>query len=300
MPRPPGIIDRVSYVVNFAEDPCEAPWTVYAELALPALGEALLALFVPSPDEIIENYLAPAGMRSKGKFRRGKGAKGGRIRRLGFVPDIDELIADRLPARQMVSARGVGKGVKYLWVVHGAMERILWYWMLIDVSTAFAYQWTSAVSKSEMCSLDLSGAALVTKEFFSFQLPFAWTGPGVCNVEKSRGTCIGSNAGSVHFTTRGGSVQAAAKITPEADVDAVQMALVRTSDMEILDSEVFENTGVWDRKSTVLTYDEPRAGESYALFFRSFHSGGPDSQCFVQDYTINAFGESSYSGSPIF
>lgn len=298
MPRPPGIIDRVSYVVEFLEDPCEAPWTVYLELALPAAGEAFMALFIPSPDEIIENYLAPGGARSRGKFRRGKGKKGGRIRRLGFVPDVDELIADRLPFRQLVKARNVGRGVRFLWTFHGVLERALWYWMVVDMTTQFAYQWTSAVAKSEYCQADLDGAALVTKPFYSIQLPFAWTGPGVCLVEKSRGTCIGSNAGSVHFTASGGSVQGGCNVQMEPDVDAVQVALVRTNDMEVLDSDVFDQAEEGSEHSTVLVYDTPKANESYAIFVRTFHSGGPQSETFITNYTLNAFGANTHSGTP--
>lgn len=147
MPKQPGFIDKVNGIINFIENPCFAPWTVYVETALPAAGDALLTLLDFGFDDVVRGFARPRGLRAKPHFFRG----GRRGRRGGGIPEIGELIGKAIPGQQQFSRRKVSNGVKHLWLVDGVLQRGLWWWLVADVSVTFAYNWASAIQESAFC-----------------------------------------------------------------------------------------------------------------------------------------------------
>lgn len=159
MPRPqPGLIDKVNYIVRFIEDPCDAPWVVYLETAIPPAGRLLLSWFSFGLDDLIRGYFRPKGLRS-GRHGRG-GRRGGKPRtRLGrFIAripglgdDVGNFIGKRLPGAKAARGRQVSDGVKHLWIIDNRLQQLLLWWLIVDLVTTFLYEWASALQESEIC-----------------------------------------------------------------------------------------------------------------------------------------------------
>lgn len=148
MPRPPGLIDKVNYIIDFVEDPCEAPWIVYVETMLPALGNALMVFIDIDPIDIIRAWARPGGLGGCGFRLKRKSRKKG-----GGIPDINEVIGKNIPgARSLEKGREISKGFKFLWKFDGFTQRLLWYWLLVDVISDSLYIWTSLLNQTEFCS----------------------------------------------------------------------------------------------------------------------------------------------------
>lgn len=155
MPQPPGVIDRVNYVIETWNNPCDAPWYVYLETAKPAALEALVMLACFDVDDVVRYIFRPANLRGGGHIRsRRRGRKGRKRARLG------ERIRNKVAPLRAIKHRKVTTGVKTLWVIDGIGQRLLWWWLVIDVATGFAYNWTSLLYKTEHCQMALGPGAL--------------------------------------------------------------------------------------------------------------------------------------------
>jgi len=173
MPRPPSWINQANAIIKYFENPCDAPWAIYFETALPALGSAILVLLDFGFDDVVRGALRPRGLRKNRHMRRGRrGRRGG-----AGIPEIGELIGAALPGAKTAKGRFVTQGVKNLWLVDGVIQRILWWWLVADVSINFFYNWTSAIQESEFCSAQGVGAALYKSQDddFIFSVANAWT-----------------------------------------------------------------------------------------------------------------------------
>ncbi len=158
MPKPPGIIDRVNYVVETWNNPCRAPWYVYLETAKPAALEALVMLACFDVDDVVRYLFRPANLRGGGHIRsrrRGKGRK--------RKPRLGERIRNKVAPLRALKNRKVTNGVKTLWVIDGIGQRLLWWWLVADVASGFLYNWTSLLYKTEFCQMALSPGSLGAK-----------------------------------------------------------------------------------------------------------------------------------------
>lgn len=147
-----GTLNKVEEII---ENPCDGDWWVYVKTAVPAAGNALWMLLIPSPDEILEEYLDPSKTRGRAKrgfqgqwrrFTTGGGGKG-RGRRGGF-PDPDGIVAEWLPGRQLFAGRRISALEHIFWTTLNTADRIAWYWLLIDVTSDFIYEWHSGIMES--------------------------------------------------------------------------------------------------------------------------------------------------------
>ena len=156
MPKPPGIISRANYVVDSWNNPCQQPWVVYAETALPAALTVWIAFICFDIGDVVRFMFRPARLRSGRHIRRGrKGERGRRKQGLG------RRAAMKLPMMQALTQRKVSQGVKNLWIIDGIGQRLLWWWLIADVASGFLYNWTSMVRKTEFCqAADSPGNAL--------------------------------------------------------------------------------------------------------------------------------------------
>lgn len=158
-PGHPTFIDKVNGIVRFIEDPCDAPWLLYIELARKPFGKMVLTLLTFGLLDVIRAYFRPKGLRSgrKGRGRRRPPPRPGSLRRiLGKIPglgqDTGEMVGKWLPGGERVRGRQVSQGVKFFWLVDGVLQRLLWYWLIIDVTATFFYEWTSLIQQSEFCA----------------------------------------------------------------------------------------------------------------------------------------------------
>lgn len=177
MARAPGIIDKVNAVLKYFENPCDAPWTIYFETALPALGEAIITVLSFGFDDVVRGALRPGGLRSGRHFRGRKG--GGGLGRA--IPEVGEMLGAMLPGAKAAKQRSVTQGVKNLWLLDGVIQRALWYWLVADVTATFAFEWTSAINESRFCQAQGVGAALSKDHggVVCFSTANAWTTPPI-------------------------------------------------------------------------------------------------------------------------
>lgn len=190
--------------------PCEDSWTVLIDTALPAAGEALWILLVPSPKEVLEEYLSPKGLRGDG--RNGRDARGTRRgpsesdRRRRFwprIPDIDGLIGDNLPGSQAVQGRDVGLGQKWLFKGIDIADRISWNFMLLDIGHDFFTLWSSGIMEARFCTRPWDHLGYVTVEPTSVGTPsFAQLQGGWDHDEKN---CHIAAPNSFELLTPGGN-----------------------------------------------------------------------------------------------
>ncbi len=156
MSRPPGIFDRVNYVVEAWNNPCDVPWTIYMETAVPALLEAFIAIVCFDVGDVLRFIFRPTNLRGgRHGSRRRKGQHGRRAK------GIRGRLASKLPPFARLQQRHVTQGVKHLWVIDGIGQRLLWWWLVADVASGFVYNWTSMIYKTERCQLaNAPGAGL--------------------------------------------------------------------------------------------------------------------------------------------
>lgn len=128
------------------------------DLALPALGSAIWILFIPSPGEVIENFLEPKAFRGRGRFpgpivRRGGGAPGGGLFRAfdNVMPDVDELIGKKLQI--LARFKGIGFGLigRWIWTGINIADLVGLAFLLADIADDGTILWTSNIMEAKFC-----------------------------------------------------------------------------------------------------------------------------------------------------
>jgi hypothetical protein len=156
MPPPPTTLKKIQAIVDFVEDPCAAPWTVYLELARAPAREALMSLMTFGLDDIFRGFFRPKGIYRRARTgRRRRGPRG-----VGLIPELGEMIGANLPGAEKMQGRAFGSATKFFWQLDGVLQRALFWWMVVDVATDFLYDWSSLINRTAFCQADgLCGAA---------------------------------------------------------------------------------------------------------------------------------------------
>lgn len=144
MARPPRWADRINFAWKYLFNTCEAPFMLYFELGREPAGRAALALLSFGLDDLIRSFFRPKGLRTRRHGRKGRKNK----RRPG-LPETSDLIAERLPGYEEAKGRKVHDGARVLWKLDAIGQRVLYYFMLADVISDFAYDWTTAIIKHD-------------------------------------------------------------------------------------------------------------------------------------------------------
>lgn len=158
MAQRPTFVEKVNQIVRFIEDPCEAPWIVYLELAREPAKQALLTWVTFGLNDVMRGYFRPKGVRGR-RHGRGRGKGGARagflargLRRIpGIGDDVGDFIGKRLPGAKELKQRHVSQGVKNMWFVDGVLQRGLWWWLVIGLTTDFLFEWTTLLQQTEFC-----------------------------------------------------------------------------------------------------------------------------------------------------
>lgn len=146
MPKPPGFVDKFNFVIDFFQNPCDAPFMLYVETAHKAAGKAVLSLLSFGMDDIARGFFRPKGLRS-GRHGRKRNQPGRRRRgnkRIGSFPELGEEIGKRIPGAAK-AGEPVEDVQKFLWRIDGGLQRGMYYWMIADVTNDFFYNWASAI-----------------------------------------------------------------------------------------------------------------------------------------------------------
>ena len=154
----PQWVQDVNQLIKFTALCKGSNWQLLAELAREPLGEAFLALIVPSATDVIRAYTRPKGLRTGGHLKRIE-RRGRRILRL---EDTSEIIGKRMPGYELLHGRKVPGGAKFLWEIDGLIQRGFWYWLIADVVHDFLIDWSTIPLRSEDCYQHLEEVAIQT------------------------------------------------------------------------------------------------------------------------------------------
>ena len=145
-----GVIQRINAVKEYIFLPCDPTLGVYVETVFEPAGELLITLLSFGMDDVVRGYARPKNIRKQKRYR-GKRPRTVRIggKRVKLeIPELGERIGEAIRP-DSVHNRTVSNGVKNLWVIDGLLQRALWYWLVADAGSEFAYDWSSAIIKEE-------------------------------------------------------------------------------------------------------------------------------------------------------
>lgn len=169
VPQERDFLGSLNVIKTLIESTCEDKWGILIETALPAAGEALWLLLVPDPEQIVQNYLHPRTergdkKRAKGGYGRRRTTRYGQRRwwqKIGF-PDVDAMVAATIPGAEIHKGRTAGSKEKWLWTSIDILDRLGWYYLLIDITHDFAIQWSSGIIESRFCTTPLNALFIAT------------------------------------------------------------------------------------------------------------------------------------------
>ncbi|MEE8540003.1 MAG: hypothetical protein V3S54_09305, partial [Woeseiaceae bacterium] len=134
--------------------------------------------------DVLRFVFRPSGLRSGRHSRRGKKGRHGRKPK-----GIRARLANKLPLFKRLQQRKVTQGVKNLWIIDGIGQRLLWWWLVTDITTMFAYNWTSMIYKTERCQMALGPGGLLrnggTQTFLGL---LGWSDVSFPTLEYQRGS----------------------------------------------------------------------------------------------------------------
>lgn len=177
-------IDGINGLKYIGDDPCGDPWAVYVETAFAPAGRAILVLLGFGMSDVIRAYFRPKGLRGH-RRRRGKRPRRGRFRRFFSIPEIGEMIGHRLPGYDDLHTRHVSQGVRNMWLIDGALQRGLYYWMIVDVTNDFFAEWTSAIHAASLEQCHRTARFVASRDEGSVGELFNWYPVNLTTIEKA-------------------------------------------------------------------------------------------------------------------
>lgn len=209
-PPPNSISGQINYVMRLWEDPCDAPWTVYIETALPAALELYISLATFGALDVVRAAAQPGrgrggahgrrGSRSRG---RGKSRSGGLGRIAGALTSPGESLGAKIGSEAGIRGRSVSQGVSHMWAIDGVIQRGLWAWMVADLASDFAANWTSNLYNTKFCQAKDDAVVYVEDNGAGALAIQGWVGSVWADPVKQRGP-VGYNAGAVLFEDASG------------------------------------------------------------------------------------------------
>lgn len=153
-----GILKLTEFTCLAGDDP---PWLIVAEAAAPAAGDFVIALLDFGWDDVLRGFMRPAGIASRSIFRKGRNKKKG----FGIeIPEIGELIGEHLPGAKIVKSSRAMEALRFLWWIDGVVQRGLWYWMMLDLTTEFFYDFATNIMTSKRCAHGEHGSVIITDD----------------------------------------------------------------------------------------------------------------------------------------
>lgn len=190
----PKWITEFNFIKRFFIDPCDAPVTAYVETFFPAALKAIITYYTPDLKNIIVSYLRPARamMQSKGRRKGGGGKKSGRGPKGSLIRgalnfDTSNEMGKRLPGAQQVRGRQVSAGIVSLWLFEGVLERVLFWFFVMDIIGEFFFNWASLLEETIFCQSRGATLLVVTKPTQSAIGAMGWIGVTMNEILKQRG-----------------------------------------------------------------------------------------------------------------
>lgn len=192
---------RLNFLKDFFIDPCDAPFTVYAESFAPAALKLIITWFTPDLKNILFNAAKPSKALGRRRSQRkgfnigkaGRFGKPGVIRRtVGF--DQDDWIGRKLQGVTTFGQRVIGNFEFRMWLVYGILERIGFYIFVADIVSDFLYNWFSLVEESRFCQAQRADVMVRERDTGHYAGIFGWIGVECFTILKQRGIISGSSS----------------------------------------------------------------------------------------------------------
>lgn len=188
---------RLDWVINSLSDMCDAPITVWIEKLWQPLGTLVLSWYVVDLKNVFVAYLRPGLFAIEGRSHRhwGKGQKGkprtgfgSAWEKLGEVAgwDPNEVLGKGLWGADELRARPLPPGASFLWIFEGVLERLFFFWMVLDLGTEFLYNWMSAVEETKYCAASRDAVFLAECGPYPLLGIFDWDVQGAFHPQKQR------------------------------------------------------------------------------------------------------------------
>lgn len=181
-PRIPAIRRAVNMVWRMLMDGCDAPLTVWLDEFWEPAGKLVLAWYTIDLMNILSTWLQPKGLPVKMRTARhggnGRKHKRGSIRTLpgkAVSFDIGEFIGSNLWGAEELSHRPVPPGTMSLWTIFGAIERLNYFFMVLELGGDFIVNWCSAVVKLGYCGNRDDAVLLAVKPWAQQIGIFGWS-----------------------------------------------------------------------------------------------------------------------------
>lgn len=142
-------------VLRWIDSGCEAPMAAYLETLPGALKDPIIMLLDFGLDDVARGALRPKGVYRKAHLRRRRSGQG----KIG-IPELGEEIGKRIPGTEQLRARRIGTLERSLWLIDGVIQRGLYYLLIADVITEFAYGWISGLRARGYCRESSTGRLL--------------------------------------------------------------------------------------------------------------------------------------------
>jgi len=174
--------ETLNTVVDFVEYGCFPTWTVWLETLWPALGTVAIQLLSFGPGDILRGYFRPSSTRAVGGLTRKPGrrrplkaSKLARARNSAKIPELGNEVGKKLPGSQFFASRKVTGVEARLWQIDMVTQRFLWYWLVADITSDFATNWTTAIYRSEACLDNGRGTIIATDDDSGAHAPGIWS-----------------------------------------------------------------------------------------------------------------------------
>ena len=192
-PIPEDIDDRVQFALHFLTDMCDAPITVYMDAFRDAFKEVVIAWYTIDLKNIMTSFLRPQNYIIERRSRRhwGGGEKSKRPTSWEKVweasgIDPNEWLGEHLWGGDEVRARKVPPMAQWLWVIEGVIERLLFWFFVLDLVTQFVYRWSSSIVFSKYCAAQADAVLYGTCGPYPLLGIFDWDAVGSIHPEKQR------------------------------------------------------------------------------------------------------------------
>lgn len=192
-PRIDGVQRAVNMVWRMLQDGCDAPLTVWLSEMWVPLGKLILAWYTI---DLMNIFTAWIGVRGRiPRWRSGRHMGGGKKKRRGggknplaFALSFDpgEWIGETLFGGEELSHRTVPPGVTFLWSIYGQIERLNYYFMVLDLGSDFIVNWISGVARMAYCGNREDAVLLATKPWAEQIGIFGWSAVVWDDTQKSR------------------------------------------------------------------------------------------------------------------
>lgn len=129
-PPAPAWLDQIQFILFYAFNPCDAPISLYAQMARPTAFEIALVFLQFDLLQFVKTVFKPRGMRTRRHGRKGRKNR----RHLRGVPEIADLVAERVPAFEFTSGRRYVFLTSFVYIVWDTFDRFLWTVALLEMS----------------------------------------------------------------------------------------------------------------------------------------------------------------------